>query len=60
MVGSTVKRRKKEIFNYFDYSHTNAFVEGLHSVIRSISNEGRGYDFNVLRGKVLLTVGRKG
>ena len=59
MLGSTVKRRKKEIFNYFDYPHTNAFVEGLNSVIRSISNEGRGYDFDILRGKVLLTAGRK-
>lgn len=59
MIAKTVKRFRAEIFNYFDYPHTNAFVEGLNSVIRAIANEGRGYDFEVLRGKVLLTAGRK-
>ena len=39
--------------------YTNAFVEGLNSVIRAIAQQGRGYDFEVLRGKVLLGVGRK-
>lgn len=32
---------------------------GANSVIRSIANSGRGYDFAVMRGKVLLTAGRK-
>lgn len=59
MLASTVRRRKHEIFNYFDTLYTNAFVEGLNSVIRSISDEGRGYDFDILRGKVLLSAGRK-
>ncbi len=59
MLASTVKRRRHEIFNYFDAPYTNAFVEGLNSVIRSISDEGRGYDFDILRGKVLLSAGRK-
>lgn len=59
MLASTVRRRKREIFNYFDAPYTNAFVEGLNSEIRSISNEGRGYDFDILRGKVLLSAGRK-
>jgi transposase len=59
MIASTVRRRKREIFNYFDAPYTNAFVEGLNSVIRSISDEGRGYDFDILRGKVLLSAGRK-
>lgn len=59
MLARTVKRCKHEIFNYFDAPYTNAFVEGLNSVIRSISNEGRGYDFDILRGKVLLSAGRK-
>lgn len=59
MLASTIRRRKREIFNYFDAPYTNAFVEGLNSVIRSISNEGRGYDFDILRGKVLLSAGRK-
>jgi transposase len=59
MLASTVRRRRHEIFNYFDAPYTNAFVEGLNSVIRSIAYEGRGYDFDILRGKVLLSAGRK-
>ena len=55
----TVERSYDEIFNYFDAPYTNAFVEGLNSVIRAIAQQGRGYDFEVLRGKVLLGVGRK-
>ena len=59
LMAATVKRHRKTIFNYFDVPYTNAFVEGLNSVIRSISDEGRGYDFEILRGKVLLSAGRK-
>lgn len=59
IIGTTVRRRKQEIFNYFDAPYTNAFVEGLNSVIRAISDAGRGYDFDILRGKVLLSAGRK-
>lgn len=63
LLASTIKRCQKEVFNYFDapasYTRTNAFVEGLNSSIRVISTQGRGYDFEVLRGKVLLTAGRK-
>lgn len=58
-LASTVRRREREIFNYFDYPSTNAFVEGLNATIRAIATSGRGYDFPVLRGKVLLTIGRK-
>ena len=59
MLASTVRRHRKPIFNYFDAPYTNAFVEGLNSVIRSISDNGRGYYFDILRGKVLLSAGRK-
>ena len=58
-MASTVQRHKRVIFNYFDAPYTNAFVEGLNSVIRTISDKGRGYDFDILRGKVLLSAGRK-
>lgn len=53
----TVERSYDEIFNYFDAPYTNAFVEGLNSVIRAIAQQSRGYDFEVLRGKVLLGAG---
>ncbi len=56
---STIRRCEKEVFNYFDAPETNAFVEGLNSVIRGIATQGRGYDFDVLRGKVLFTAGRR-
>lgn len=55
----TVRRCQNEVFNYFDAPSTNAFVEGLNNAIRAISLQGRGYDFEVLRGKVLFTAGRK-
>lgn len=57
----TVRRSYKEIFNYFEAPapYTNALLEGLNSVIRRISNQGCGeYDFEILRGKVLLTAGK--
>lgn len=56
---STVRRSRREIFNYFDAPYTNAFVEGLNRAIRFIADQGCGYDFEVLRGKVLFTAGRK-
>ena len=59
LLARTVHRCQKEVFNYFDVPETNAFVEGLNNVIRAISTQGKGYDFDVLRGKVLFTAGRK-
>ena len=63
LLASTIRRCQKVIFNYFDtpasYTRTNAFMEGLNSTIRVIATQGRGYDFEVLRGKVLLSAGRK-
>jgi len=58
-ISRTVKRSQSEIFNYFDAPYTNAFVEGLNRVVRAIADQGCGYDFEVLRGKVLFTAGRK-
>lgn len=56
---STVRRSYEEIFNYFEAPYTNAFVEGLNHSIRMIASQGCGYDFEVLRGKVLFSAGRK-
>lgn len=53
-----VNRWKNYIFNYFDvppgYMKTNAGTEGLNSEIKRINNLGRGYAFDVLRGKLLF------
>lgn len=59
MMCSTIRRSHNEIFNYFEAPHTNAFVEGLNRSIRLIADQGCGYDFEVLRGKVLFSAGKK-
>lgn len=48
-----------EIFNYFEFRITNAYTESLNSLIRVIDRTGRGYSFEVLRAKLLLTQGEK-
>lgn len=57
MMCRTIGRCHDEVFNYFNCNRpaTNAFVEGMNNAIRVISVQGRGYDFDVLRGKVLMT-----
>lgn len=56
----TVNNWRKEIFNYFKYNRlTNAFVEGINNTIRAIEKQGRGYDFDVLRAKVIFFINHK-
>jgi transposase len=61
---TSVDNWANEIFNYFDLRYnekrvTNAFVEGANSAIRKIEAAGAGYDFEVLRAKVMMCVGHK-
>lgn len=58
-VRDTIDRWNREIFNYFDYRITNAFVEGINSTIRAIEKQGRGYTFEVLRAKVMFFINHK-
>jgi len=59
-VAITVKNWGREIFNYFSYGRlTNAFVEGINNTIRAIEKQGRGYDFEVLRAKVIFFINHK-
>lgn len=54
----TVESWSAEIFSYFDYPNmdrTNAQTESLNRRIRTIARDGRGYSFNVLRKKVILS-----
>ena len=44
---------RTEIFNYFDNRYTNAITESLNRVSKEISLLGRGYNFKVLRAKIL-------
>lgn len=43
----------REIFNYFRFRVTNALTEGLNGFIKRISRAGRGYNFDILRAKVI-------
>jgi transposase len=58
-IAETVDNWHTEIFNYFDYRYTNAFVEGINSTIRFIEKQGRGYDFEILRAKIIYCINHK-
>jgi transposase len=46
-----------EILAYFDCRATNAYTESLNNLIRVTNRLGRGYSFEALRAKVLLSEG---
>ncbi|WP_203363037.1 ISL3 family transposase [Bacillus sp. REN10] len=50
---------EEEFFAYFDSPKklTNAYTEGLNSLIRHCNRMGRGYSFEALRAKILFTEG---
>ncbi|WP_214720682.1 ISL3 family transposase [Exiguobacterium sp. s192] len=49
---------EEEFFAYFDSPKlTNAYTEGLNSLIRQVNRMGRGYSFEALRAKILFTEG---
>ena len=54
---TTVENWHKPIFNYFTARHTNATTEALNGLIKIMNREGRGYSFEVLRAKMLLSNG---
>jgi transposase len=45
---------RTEILAYFDHRQTNAYTEGLNSVIKVKNRQGRGYGFDVLRARILF------
>lgn len=55
----TISNWHEEIFAYFDHRYTNAGTEALNRVIRDIDREGRGYSFDVLRGKALYSIRKR-
>jgi transposase len=46
-----------EIFNYFDHKITNSYTESLNGLLRVVSRQGRGYSFETIRAKLLMTQG---
>jgi transposase len=54
-IAGMVERWRKEIFNYFDHAHTNAITENRNGLIKTLYRNGRGYTFEVIRAKALLS-----
>lgn len=48
------KRPDDAVFSYFNTSITNAYTESANGKIKQIQSLGRGYEFPVLRAKVLF------
>lgn len=46
---------QEEILAYFDWRLTNACAESANNLIRVANRMGRGYSFEVLRSRILLT-----
>ena len=46
-----------EILAYFDHRYTNGPTESLNGLVKLAQRMGRGYSFEVIRAKVLLTNG---
>ncbi len=45
----------KEIFVSFTHPYTNMYIEFVNALIKGINRNGRGYNFEVLRAKLLYT-----
>jgi len=52
---SATKNWRDPIFNYFDRRVTNAYTEAMNGLIKIDNRNGRGYSFEVLRARVLLS-----
>jgi hypothetical protein len=52
----TFTSRKTHILNYWSYCHTNAFTESTNKKIKEIEKSGRGYKFDVLRDRCMLSI----
>ena len=49
---------RDEVFNYFDTRVTNAYTESLNNLTKLADRVGRGYSFEVIRGKMLYGLGQ--
>ena len=54
---SVIYNWREEILAYFDHHATNAYNESVNSLIFTTNRVGRGYSFEALRAKVLLSEG---
>jgi transposase len=54
-VASMVENWRGEIFAYWDYPITNAYTEAMNGLIKIANRAGRGYAFETIRAKALLS-----
>jgi hypothetical protein len=52
----TFTERREHITNYWHYGWTNAFTESTNNAIKKIEKAGRGYKFDVLRDRCILSI----
>jgi transposase len=43
------------VLAYFEHPYTTGYIEGVNRVIDDLHRAGRGYSFDVIRGKLLLS-----
>lgn len=48
-----VENWRKEVFNYFDRPYTNGQTEARNNVIKTMLRQGRGYNFETVRARML-------
>lgn len=53
----TIEHYGDAIFNYFTYRYTAGYTESLNGLMKLTQRMGRGYSFEAIRAKVLLTGG---
>jgi len=58
-VARSLRKNKVEIFEYFKQRLTNAFAEGMNSLIQAAKRKARGFrTYRGYRTMIFLTVGR--
>lgn len=56
-VAKTIEDWREEVFAYFDHRYTNAYTEAANGLIKIASRAGRGYRFEAIRARALITSG---
>jgi len=54
-LAAMVNRHYNNIFNYFDFPITNAYTEAANGLMKLSNRTGRGYSFEITRGRYLYS-----
>jgi transposase len=55
---TTFTERKEHILNFFKCGFTNAYTESVNNLIKKTEKAGRGYKFEVLRERCILSINK--